>query len=132
MLTGKGVLTESKGFPLKTTSRSISASVRTQKKLSPGVGIFKVSGYGTALSMAGLVQPVSKSVAYGHTCVSRSCAVRSGTDCAYAPAKATGRRPFPVEAMLHIHVMRQWFGLSDVAMEEALYDTPLYREFAGL
>ena len=50
----------------------------------------------------------------------------------HAPTKATGRRPFPLAAMLRIHLMQQWFGLSDVAMEEALYDTPLYREFAGL
>lgn len=50
----------------------------------------------------------------------------------HAPAKATGRPPFPVEAMLRIHLLQQWFGLSDVAMEEALYDTPLYREFAAL
>ena len=50
----------------------------------------------------------------------------------HAPTKATGRRPFPVEAMLRIHFFQQWFGLSDVAMEEALYDVPLYREFAGL
>ena len=50
----------------------------------------------------------------------------------HAPTKATGRPPFPVEAMLRIHFLQQWFGLSDVAMEEALYDTPLYREFAAL
>ncbi|MDF3886701.1 IS5 family transposase [Cupriavidus basilensis] len=50
----------------------------------------------------------------------------------HAPTKATGRPPFRVEAMLRIHFLQQWFGLSDVAMEEALYDTPLYREFAGL
>jgi len=50
----------------------------------------------------------------------------------HAPAKATGRRPFRLEAMLRIHLLQQWFGLSDVAMEEALYDVPLYREFAGL
>ena len=50
----------------------------------------------------------------------------------HAPTKATGRRPFPLAAMLRIHLMQQWFGLSDVAMEEALYDTPLYREFTGL
>ena len=36
------------------------------------------------------------------------------------PTKATGRRPFPIEAMLRIHLLQQWFGLSDVAMEEAL------------
>ena len=28
--------------------------------------------------------------------------------------------------------MQQWFGLSDPAMEEALHDIPLYREFAKL
>ncbi|VWD35466.1 transposase, IS4 family protein [Burkholderia lata] len=50
----------------------------------------------------------------------------------HAPAKATGRKPFPIDAMLRIHFMQQWFGLSDVAMEEALYDVPLYRQFAGL
>ncbi|MGF6961086.1 IS5 family transposase [Paraburkholderia youngii] len=33
--------------------------------------------------------------------------------------------------MLHIHFMQQWFGLPDPAMEEALYDVPLYRDFAG-
>ncbi|MEX3960565.1 IS5 family transposase [Trinickia sp. EG282A] len=50
----------------------------------------------------------------------------------HAPTKSTGRRPFPIEAMLRIHFLQQWFGLSDVAMEEALYDVPLYREFSGL
>jgi IS5 family transposase len=34
--------------------------------------------------------------------------------------------------MLRIHFLQQWFGLSDPAMEEALHDVPLYREFAGL
>jgi IS5 family transposase len=48
------------------------------------------------------------------------------------PKGKTGRPPFPVATMLHIHFIQQWFGLSDPAMEEALYDVPLYREFAGL
>ncbi|SEK13854.1 Transposase domain [Paraburkholderia diazotrophica] len=48
------------------------------------------------------------------------------------PAGKTGRPPFPIATMLQIHFMQQWFGLSDPAMEEALYDVPLYREFAGL
>ncbi|SFT82433.1 IS5 family transposase [Paraburkholderia aspalathi] len=48
------------------------------------------------------------------------------------PRGKTGRPPFPVATMLQIHFMQQWFGLSDPAMEEALYDVPLYREFAGL
>jgi len=34
--------------------------------------------------------------------------------------------------MLRIHFLQNWFGLSDVAMEEALFDVPLYRQFAGL
>jgi IS5 family transposase len=50
----------------------------------------------------------------------------------YAPQGKTGRPPFPVEAMLRIHFLQQWFGLSDPAMEEAPSDVPLYREFAGL
>jgi len=50
----------------------------------------------------------------------------------YAPRAGTGRPPFALEAMLRIHFMQQWFGLSDVAMEEALFDVPLHREFAGL
>ena len=43
-----------------------------------------------------------------------------------------GRPPFPVETMLRIHFLQQWFGLSDPAMEESLHDTPLYCEFAHL
>ena len=48
------------------------------------------------------------------------------------PKSKTGRPPFAIEAMLRIHYMQQWFGLSDPAMEEALHDVPLYLEFAGL
>lgn len=43
-----------------------------------------------------------------------------------------GRPPFPVETMLRIHFLQQWFGLSDPAMEEALHDVSLYCEFAHL
>jgi len=50
----------------------------------------------------------------------------------FAPAAKTGRPPFPMETMLRIHFMQQWFTLSDPAMEEALHDVPLFREFAGL
>ncbi len=50
----------------------------------------------------------------------------------YAPEGKRGRPPFALEAMLRIHFLQQWFGLSDPAMEEALHDVPLYREFAGL
>ena len=52
----------------------------------------------------------------------------------HAPARGSkgGRPPFAVEIMLRIHFLQQWFNLSDPAMEEALYDTPMFREFAGL
>src|SRR5690349_23218699 len=50
----------------------------------------------------------------------------------YAPDGRRGRPPFAVEAMLRIHFMQQWFTLSDPAMEEALHDVALFREFAGL
>jgi hypothetical protein len=42
------------------------------------------------------------------------------------------RPPFGIEAMLGMHYVQQWFGPSDSAMEEALHDVPLYREFAKL
>ena len=48
------------------------------------------------------------------------------------PRAKTGRPPFGIETMLRIHYLQQWFGLSDPAMEEALHDVPLYREFAKL
>jgi len=50
----------------------------------------------------------------------------------HAPEGKRGRPPFPIETMLRIHFMQQWFTLSDPAMEEALHDVPLFREFAGL
>ena len=50
----------------------------------------------------------------------------------YAPEGKRGRPPFAVQTMLRIHFMQQWFTLSDPAMEEALHDVPLFREFAGL
>ena len=50
----------------------------------------------------------------------------------HAPAGKTGRPPFAVPTLLRIHFLQQWFGLSDPAMEEALHDVPLFREFAQL
>ena len=50
----------------------------------------------------------------------------------HAPAGKTGRPPFATEVMLRIHLLQQFFGHSDPAMEEALHDIPLYREFAKL
>ena len=50
----------------------------------------------------------------------------------YAPEGRRGRPPFAVETLLRIHFMQQWFTLSDPAMEEALHDVPMFRDFAGL
>jgi IS5 family transposase len=50
----------------------------------------------------------------------------------YYPKGKTGRPPMGVQTMLRVHYMQQWFGLSDPAMEEALHEVPLYREFARL
>lgn len=49
-----------------------------------------------------------------------------------APGDKGGRPPFAVETMLRIHFLQQWFNLSDPAMEEALYDMPLFQQFVGL
>ena len=43
-----------------------------------------------------------------------------------------GRPPYPLETMLRIHLMQQWYDLSDPAMEEALIEVPTMRRFAGI
>ena len=35
-------------------------------------------------------------------------------------------------AMLRVHLMLHWFGFSDPAMEEALYETTILRQSAGM
>ncbi len=50
----------------------------------------------------------------------------------YAPEGGKGRPPFPVEMLLRIHFMQQWSNLSDPAMQEALHDMSLFRQFVGL
>ena len=47
------------------------------------------------------------------------------------PKAGNGRRPVGVERMLRIYFLQQWFNLSDPAVEEALYDSPVMRQFAG-
>lgn len=39
---------------------------------------------------------------------------------------------FSALSMLKIHCLQQWFGLTDIGMEEALLDMPLYRDFADV
>ena len=50
----------------------------------------------------------------------------------YPRPKGSGRHPVGIERMLHIHFMQHWFNLSDPGMEEALYDIPAMRDFAGI
>lgn len=48
------------------------------------------------------------------------------------PKPGNGRRPIPAEVMLRIYFMQQWYGLSDPAMEDSLYDIESMRRFAGV
>jgi len=50
----------------------------------------------------------------------------------YAPTAKSGRPSFSIEVMLRIHFLQLWNNYSDPAMEEALYDMPVYRWFVGL
>ena len=48
------------------------------------------------------------------------------------PKKGKGRPPMPMESMLRIYFLQQWYSLSDPAAEEALYDIESMRRFARL
>ena len=48
------------------------------------------------------------------------------------PKSGNGRRPYPLETMLRIHCIQQWYNLSDGAMEDALYEIASMRLFAKL
>src|SRR5580765_7099329 len=48
------------------------------------------------------------------------------------PVAGCGRRPYPLESMLRVHLMQNWFALSDPAMEEALCEIASLRAFAHL
>jgi IS5 family transposase len=50
----------------------------------------------------------------------------------FYPASGRGRRPYPLHTMLRVHLMQNWFGLSDPAMEEALYEIGSMRAFGKL
>lgn len=42
-----------------------------------------------------------------------------------------GRQAYPLMVMLSVHLLQNWFGYSDPAMEEALYGTTILRQFAA-
>jgi len=48
------------------------------------------------------------------------------------PVAGRGRHPYPIATMLRVHFLQNWFGLSDLAMEEALYEIASMRQFARL
>ena len=48
------------------------------------------------------------------------------------PKAGKGRQPHPLERMLRIYFMQNWFNLSDPQAEDALYDMESMRRFAGL
>lgn len=48
------------------------------------------------------------------------------------PKGEVGHPAYPLMAMLRVHLMPNWFGSSDPAMEEALYETTILRQFSGL
>jgi IS5 family transposase len=52
----------------------------------------------------------------------------------YCPkaSKKGGRPPYPLATMLRIHLLLQWYSLSDPAMEEALIKVPTMRRFVGI
>ena len=45
---------------------------------------------------------------------------------------AGGRPPLPLERMFRIYCLQQWYNLSDPGAEEALYDSIMMRQFAGV
>ena len=44
----------------------------------------------------------------------------------------TGRKPVGLEIMLRVYILQQWFALSDPGVEDALYESPVLRRFAGI
>src|ERR1700751_107805 len=50
----------------------------------------------------------------------------------YPKGGGGGRPPMPLERMLRIYFMQQWFNLSDPQAEDALYDIEPMRRFGGI
>ena len=48
------------------------------------------------------------------------------------PKAGEGTQPYPMERMLRIYFLQQWFNLSDPAAEEAVYDSESMRRFVGV
>ena len=50
----------------------------------------------------------------------------------YPKPQGAGRRPIGMERMLRIYFLQHWYGLSDPAVEEALYDIEVMRKFVSI
>jgi IS5 family transposase len=48
------------------------------------------------------------------------------------PKGENGRPPVGLERMLRLYFLQQWFNLSDPGLEDALYESPVLRRFAGI
>src|SRR5580704_9812503 len=50
----------------------------------------------------------------------------------YYPKAGNGRQAVGLSIMLHIYFLQHWFNLSDPGAEDALYESPVLRSFAGV
>lgn len=50
----------------------------------------------------------------------------------YPSSGRVGRPPVGVPRMLRMYFLQQWYSLSDVGLEEAIYDSQAMREFVGI
>ena len=48
------------------------------------------------------------------------------------PKAGNGRQPVGLSIMLRVYFLQQWFALSDPGVEDALYESPVLRRFAGI
>jgi transposase, IS5 family len=48
------------------------------------------------------------------------------------PRAGNGRQPVGLSIMLRVYFLQQWFNLSDPGAEDALYESPVLRRFAGV
>lgn len=48
------------------------------------------------------------------------------------PKAGNGRQPVGLPIMLRVYFLQQWFNLSDPGAEDALYESPVLRSFAGV
>jgi IS5 family transposase len=48
------------------------------------------------------------------------------------PKAGDGTQPMPLERMLRVYFMQQWFNLSDSAAEDSVHDSESMRRFAGI